>query len=192
MEEGNYRGRIKRLEKWKEILTVVVQKLSKLVVICMLDVARERIFRKVEFPDRIPCSMYWVDIVMLFLVYVLDYDSQNVLEKKYKVPHATAGRVITWMIKKLKLINTIFTKCLTYEQRLKVTEDYISTGEMDGKYARITVSIDGTHRLWEHDSVKTASRLELQTQIMWVQRFIWWISKRILFFLWETLPCIDK
>ena len=25
---------------------------------------------------------------------------------------------------------------------------------MDGKYARITVSIDGTHRLWEHDSVK--------------------------------------
>ena len=88
--------------------------------------------------------MYWVDIVMLFMVYVLDYDSQNVLEKKYKVPHATAGRVITWMIKKLKLINTIFTKCLTHEQRLKVTEDYISTGEMDGKYARITVSIDGT------------------------------------------------
>ena len=131
MEEGNYRGRIKRLEKWIEIQTVVVQKLSKLVVICMLDVARERIFRKVEFPDRIPCSMYWVDSVMLFLVFVLDYDSQNVLEKKYKVPHATAGRVITWMIKKLKLINTIFTKCLTYnEQRLKVTEDYISTCEM--------------------------------------------------------------
>ena len=74
----------------------------------------------------------WVDIVMLFLVYVLDYDSQNVLEKKYKVPHATAGRVITWIIKKVKRINTIFSKCLTYEQRLKVTEDYISTGEMDG------------------------------------------------------------
>ena len=100
---------------------------------------RERIFRIVEFPDRIPCSMYWVDIVILFLVYVLDFDSQNVLEKKYKVPHATAGRVITWTIKKLKLINTIFT----YE-RLKVTEDYISTGEIDGQYARITVSIDGT------------------------------------------------
>ena len=52
MEEGNYRGRIKRLEKWKEIQTVVVQKLSKLVVICMLDVARERIFRQVEFPTE--------------------------------------------------------------------------------------------------------------------------------------------
>ena len=149
MEEGNYRGRIKRLEKWKEIQTVVVQKLSKLVVICMLDVARERIFRKVEFPDRIPCSMYWwVDIVMLFLVYVLDYDSQYVLEKKYKVPHATAGRVITWMIKKLKLINTIFTKCLTYEQRLKVTEDYISKVCQNHRFDRWYSST------LEHDSVK--------------------------------------
>ena len=82
------------------------------------------------------------------------------------------------------------SKCTrkSYEQRLKVTEDYFSTGEMDGKYARITVSSDGTHRLW----CETASQLELQTQIIWVQRFIWWISKRILFFLWETLPCFDK
>ena len=51
------------------------------------------------------------------------------------------------------------SKCTrkSYEQRLKVTEDYFSTGEMDGKYARITVSSDGTHRLW----CETASQLEL-------------------------------
>ena len=54
----------------------------------MLDVARERIFRKVEFPDRIPCSMYWVDIVMLFLVYVLDYDSKkNIIDDKKVKTH---------------------------------------------------------------------------------------------------------
>ena len=108
--------------------------------------------------------------------------------KKNKVPHATAGRVITWMIKKLKLINTIFTKCLTYEQRLKVTEDYISTGEMDGKVCQ-------NHRFdrWYSSTLgarlsETASRLELQTQIIWVQRFIWWISKRILFFCGKPFP----
>ena len=61
-------------------------------------------------------------------------------EKKYKVPHATAGRVITWMI-------------IPYSSTLG---------------ARLS---------------ETASRLELQTQIIWVQRFIWWISKRILIFL---------
>ena len=46
MEEGNYRGRIKRLEKFQ---TVVVQKLSKLVVICMLDVARKEFLEKSNF-----------------------------------------------------------------------------------------------------------------------------------------------
>ena len=135
---------------------------------------------KSNFRTEFHVQCIGVDIVMLFLVYVLDYDSQNVLEKKYKVPDATAGRVITWMIKKLKLINTIFTKCLTYEQRLKVTEDYISTGEMDGKYARITVSIDGTHTTLGARLSETASRSGATlTQIIWVQRFIWWISKRI-------------
>ena len=136
--------------------------------------------------------MYWVDIVMLFMVYVLDYDSQNVLEKKYKVPHATAGRVITWMIKKLKLINTIFTKCLTHEQRLKVTETTFRQVKWmesmpESPFRSMVLSSTLGARLSE-----TASRLELQTQIIWVQRFIWWISKRIVFFLWETLPCIDK
>ena len=101
MEEGNYRGRIKRLEKWKEIQSVVVQKLSKLVVICMLDVPRERIFRKVEFPDRIPCSMYWMDICNVILGLRSRLRLSKCTRKKCKVPHATAGRVITWMINKL-------------------------------------------------------------------------------------------
>ena len=109
MEEGNYRGRIKRLEKWKEIQTVVVQKLSKLVVICMLDVARERIFRKVEFPDRIPCSMYWVDIVMLFLVYVLDYDSQCT-RKKIQSPTCNSGKSNHLDDKKVKTYKYYFYK----------------------------------------------------------------------------------
>ena len=71
-DEGHYRGRIKRLENWQEISKIVTHKLSKLTMICILDEARLEIFQKLEAKERIPCSMYWVDVVFLYCFHLLE------------------------------------------------------------------------------------------------------------------------
>ena len=150
-DEGHYRGRIKRLENWQEISKIVTHKLSKLTMICILDEARLEVFQKLEAKERIPCSMYWVDVVFLYCFHLLEYDSYHQLEKKYQIPHSTAQSVINFMVQKTKKINKRFVQPFDYQKRLEITQEYIETGEMDRKYARITVSIDATHRLWNKD-----------------------------------------
>jgi hypothetical protein len=117
-----------------------------------------KICKKIKAPERIPCSMYWVDIVFLYCFHLLEYDSYNQLEKKYEIPHSTAQSVIKFMIFKTEFINKRFTDPHDYERRFQVTKNYIVSGEMDKKYSRITVSIDATHRLWNRDHSKIAKK----------------------------------
>lgn len=106
VEGGNatfYRGRVKRISNWSFILQHIMKKLENTTILLVLDLFKTTIFEdSSNYP--LPCSVYWVDVVYLILLHVLEYYSQNDVESRFSVPHSTYHSVIKWASSKVCII----------------------------------------------------------------------------------------
>lgn len=103
-QRKNYKGRVLRPDGWMIIQDVVIKKLGNEPVLLFLDWFYNNMKEEINNPQLkacFPCSMYWVDCAMLYLLWLCKYPPQSKFEKVYHVPHSSAGEAIMFMRKKV-------------------------------------------------------------------------------------------
>lgn len=98
--ESKYKGRIKRITNWQNLLQYIQGKLANDTILLTLDYLKTEIFENPQH-HPLPCAMYWVDISLLLILYVLDYKSQKEVESQFNVPHSTYAAVTLWGVNKV-------------------------------------------------------------------------------------------
>lgn len=111
-EEGTiYRGRIKRISNWEKLQEKVLSKIKRHTLLLILHEAKLKIFEKEE-NHPFPCSMYWIDIVVLTIFYCLEYQTQREVEQFYEIPHSSYSTTVSWMLTKVCLFINLISKRL--------------------------------------------------------------------------------
>jgi hypothetical protein len=167
-----YQGRILKVRNRKLLYDEVLGALKETTVILFLDFFHDVCIDLSEEHKKLPgttsfsqipkvlASLYWVDCGMLYLHTFLFYKSQNAMSKKFGIPRSSVQSVLKFMEEKVRIsavflifqcapFSEAYLSPFSYERRLEFTQDMINHGEMDPKYKRITLSMDGTHNLVE-------------------------------------------
>lgn len=116
--QSYYRGRRLRIKQWRNLYADVVEKLHETTIILFLIWLYDELCSYLEktkskLPGNMtiiitynnqPASYYWIDCAMLYLIWNLDYLSEEKLEKKYDIPKSSAWTIIDFMNKRVYFI----------------------------------------------------------------------------------------
>eukprot|EP01119_Soliformovum_irregulare_P005033 TRINITY_DN1634_c0_g2_i1.p1 TRINITY_DN1634_c0_g2~~TRINITY_DN1634_c0_g2_i1.p1 ORF type:complete len:581 (-),score=115.11 TRINITY_DN1634_c0_g2_i1:49-1791(-) len=144
-------ARAKRPPGFQRVRKELVDSWGEATVLIFLGWFRTFLHEWLETPGaRLPCSWYWVDIGLHWLIFLKKYLSQVDQERAFQTPQSSYGKVINWCFDHMIQFPQIFLTVLTPIERRQLTRRWITSGEMYETFHDVTVSWDGTHREWDH------------------------------------------
>lgn len=127
-----------KIEAKRDSRAKIAQLLEQLLLDILTTINRQRLRRS----RRLPRNLRLKDSLRIFLIYLIDYQSTQLLERKYAIPHSSFdGMILPVLLDRLGTWAKVFiSKCWsTATQRAQIARDHNPE-----EFSRVTTILDGT------------------------------------------------